>query len=459
MPKVSDSYVSRAMAREELGQAQEAGGEDPSPAWRAALDDLAQAISIDAVHADPYVEQGNTLALLAGRDEDPRAGIAKAIARYDEAVRRNPSSDDAWYERGRVRLELAHAVDQHGGDPLPDCRAALVDVEKAAALRPTHTVAPCAVGWAHLEIARYLVAGGKDPAEELRRAIAAYGEVVARAPACSDALYGRATGRLRLGKLEADEGSDPRGEFRGAAEDYDAVLALWPRDLGSASNGALAWMWLGNAQEALGEAPAAAYGKALATCDTALRIDPNRWETHLTKGGLLDLMGRAAEGVSCLEEALRLTPGNSTVQQALAEAKAKLAPPPEWMKRITEGTKAIDSGDYVSARKALEEGIATGGEAAEADRLPSRRTALVYANYDLACVYALLSIGKESPTAAAHAVAPEEVARLRDAAFAHLKKAVDLGWADAEATAKDADLATLRDDAKWKTLIERMGGK
>ncbi len=326
-PQAADAYVSRAMARGALGDAIEAAGEDPRPAWRDGLDDLAKAIAIDPSASGPYVQQGNLLALLAARDEDPRPGLAEAIARYDEGVKRNPADDDAWYERGRVRLELAGASAERGEDPLPIARTALAELEKAATLRPSRTVAPCAIGWAHLEIARHLATAGEEPSEELRRAIAAYGEVVGRAPSCVDALYGRATGRLRLGKLEADEGIDPRPEFRGAAEDYGAALAVRADDLGAASNGALAWMWLANAQEAFEEDPAAAYEKALAATDAALRIDPGRWQTHLTRGGILGSLGRAQEAVRCMEEALRLSPGNPTVEAALGQMKARLAPP------------------------------------------------------------------------------------------------------------------------------------
>ena len=89
------------------------------------------------------------------------------------------------------------------------------------------------------------------------------------------------------------------------------------------------------------------------------------------------------------------------------------------------------------------------------------RTTLRNVRYNLACILAQASAGRDRPGALVGSVPAGEAARLRDAAFAHLEEAIRCGWSNAGHLAKDADLAPLRDDPRWPGLLERVrsGGK
>ena len=74
--------------------------------------------------------------------------------------------------------------------------------------------------------------------------------------------------------------------------------------------------------------------------------------------------------------------------------------------------------------------------------------------YNLACIYALVSVGRDGPKAEVKAVAPEEATRLRERAIQMLREAIELG-ADVAHAAQDADLAPLHDDPRWAELIKK----
>ncbi len=67
---------------------------------------------------------------------DPRPSFERAIADYDEALRRKPDFADAWGNRGAVSWHRGDAELERGGDPKPWFDRALEDFEKALRLRP-----------------------------------------------------------------------------------------------------------------------------------------------------------------------------------------------------------------------------------------------------------------------------------------------------------------------------------
>ena len=85
------------------------------------------------------------------------------------------------------------------------------------------------------------------------------------------------------------------------------------------------------------------------------------------------------------------------------------------------------------------------------------RPVLAGVHYDVACIHALASAGKDGPKAEPKAVDQTERKRRLDLAFEHLDRAVELGWKGAEHAAKDPDLQSVRADPRWKEFLRRIG--
>ncbi len=132
-----------------------------------------------------------------------------------------------------------------------------------------------------------------------------------------------------------------------------------------------------------------------------------------------------------------------------------------WVLAFTAGGEAISAGEYAKARGKYEEGLRLfdaypADEQAKRMKDPAVSKALVDAHYNLACVLSLASAGKAGPEAVASPIAADEAARLRDAAFEHLGKAIDLGANDRAVLEKDADLVPVRTDPRWAALLARL---
>ena len=72
------------------------------------------------------------------------------------------------------------------------------------------------------------------------------------------------------------------------------------------------------------------------------------------------------------------------------------------------------------------------------------------AQLSLARIYALLSVGRTSPTDSGGPVDPVRAKECRDRAFVHLEKWFDIGLVDS-AAGRD-DLAPLHDDPRWEKV-------
>jgi hypothetical protein len=67
----------------------------------------------------------------------------------------------------------------------------------------------------------------------------------------------------------------------------------------------------------------------------------------------------------------------------------------------------------------------------------------------------VLAEGREREGEPSKPVDAARASELRDAAFAHFARAIDLGWTGLEAVEQDPDLAELRTDPRWKELLGR----
>lgn len=148
----------------------------------------------------------------------------------------------------------------------------------------------------------------------------------------------------------------------------------------------------------------------------------------------------------------------------LSAIEAALTGGMDWEKSFDLANEAIRKGNYVQCRTHFEQGLAfldslLDGMTPEARirRLtePELSKRLRIAHYNLACVYALLSIGKESPKGTPRPLPAAEAARLRGDAFQQLHLAIDRGWDEAQKFRSDTDLAPLRSDARWEELMRR----
>ncbi|MHC5040641.1 MAG: TPR end-of-group domain-containing protein, partial [Planctomycetota bacterium] len=77
------------------------------------------------------------------------------------------------------------------------------------------------------------------------------------------------------------------------------------------------------------------------------------------------------------------------------------------------------------------------------------------AAYNLACIHALLSIGKAGPKAEAKPTAEEERAAFGEEAIAFLERARGFGWDDLAKIREDEELDPIRDLPKFKALLAK----
>ncbi|MHC4598951.1 MAG: TPR end-of-group domain-containing protein, partial [Planctomycetota bacterium] len=79
---------------------------------------------------------------------------------------------------------------------------------------------------------------------------------------------------------------------------------------------------------------------------------------------------------------------------------------------------------------------------------------LASSHYNLACIYSLASIGKDTPIAEPKPVMPEKVVELQAKAVVNLYKALKFGWTDLAHIRKDPDLAPIRGLPEFKALMK-----
>jgi len=71
----------------------------------------------------------------------------------------------------------------------------------------------------------------------------------------------------------------------------------------------------------------------------------------------------------------------------------------------------------------------------------------------------LVQLVPESPTVHYNLACSQSLLGLVDAAFGSLERATDLGYCDYEFMERDEDLASLRDDQRFRSLLERIRTK
>ncbi len=418
--------------------------------------------------------------------------FADAVADLREVVAARPGHLPPKLWLGLVAYGAGELQERQGGDPFPQYEAAWTALGEAVRIAPDHGWAWTQIGLAHMAAGAARARRGQDPREEYRKADAAHREVVRIEGWRPHPHYNLGGTLVAEADWEERIGGDGREILRRAIESYDqTVNSKW--DGGHHWMGrAIAWHRLADAEAAHGGDPREAYARAISDAAGAIRLgsdpaslrpllvrahigradaesrrggDPTadlaaalalyeEWaketptdlEVCFGRGYVLLRLGRKEEAARELEAVVAARPADARARRLLAAAQGTVS---AWAADLARGDERVQAGDYAGAREAYEKGIALAGEAAERD------PEFVSAHYNLACIHALLAVGKAAPGAEPTPVAADEAAGRRDAAFAHLKLALALGWENMDHVRKDADLESLHDDPRWGEMVKR----
>ncbi len=290
-PESAWTQTQRGIGATQLGDARGRVGEDPRACYEEAIAAYGEAMRLDPDRPHHYYNRALTLLKLADRDDqaglDPRETIRRAIADHDVAVGTYPQYGHHWigrssahealgdadaarganplpaYERAvadlegalerhhgsfrpgalfrivPMRLKLAFAREQHGGDPAPDLERARACAEEGVTLLPDAAEGRLALARACEALARWAQMREGDAQWWSERALAEYGAAIERAPRMWQTWASRAQAHER------------RGRWAEAAGDWERAVDCQP------------------GQEALREALTHARGRAVATASPA----------------------------------------------------------------------------------------------------------------------------------------------------------------------------------------------
>jgi tetratricopeptide (TPR) repeat protein len=163
---------------------------DPSDSYERALADLGEAIRRNPSDDEAWMWRGIARKLWAIREflgrRDPQPAYESALGDFNEAIRRNPRRVDSWTHRGEARMLWANfAMPSRGEDPFPVMERSIRDFDESIRLNPSQGLVWSSRGSAREACGRLLAA---------------------RAEAGAEAWYGAARGGLR-GSAAPDPGA------------------------------------------------------------------------------------------------------------------------------------------------------------------------------------------------------------------------------------------------------------
>ncbi len=351
--------------------------------------------------------------------------------------------------RGLAWSAKAHACDMNHEDPRECCERALKEFDESIRLKADAPKAWMNRGLAWKDLGDAKAAAGKDPEEAWRKAIADYDAAVRLDGGFSDAWMNRASVRLSIAQRRAAAKEDPREDGDKAIADLDKALLLDASDWMTWNNRGAAKLQRAQHGADRGEDPKARIEEALDDFAQSLARNPANWMARANRGMLYERLGKLDEAIVEYQEGLKHAPGQTLLGERLT-ALQEWKQLPAWAKEAVRASRLVTEGNYAKAREVYEASLAAEGGASDETTKPGRMDI----RYNLACIYALASAGRDGPKAEAKAVAPEEATRLRERAIQMLREAIDLG-ADVSHAAEDADLAPLHDDPRWSELIKK----
>ncbi len=245
--------------------------------------DVAPDVTVDELNANQWFERGYAAS-------DP----ADKVKYYSEAIRLNPKSSVAYYNRG-----WAH-------DELDDYTAAIKDYDEAIRLKPDDAGTYYNRGIAYRKLGEY-TAAIKDYDEAIRfkpdyteaynnrgiayrnlgeftAAIEDYDEAIRLKPEYAEAYYNRGCAH------------DERDDYKAAIKDYDEAIRLKPEYADAYNNRGIAYRKLGE------------YTVAIKDYDEAIRLKPDDAGTYYNRGIAYRNLGDHDAATRDREEAIRLDP-------------------------------------------------------------------------------------------------------------------------------------------------------
>jgi tetratricopeptide (TPR) repeat protein len=458
-PRSASAYNHLANTRIAFAEFLRKRGQDPREKLHEALKDIASALECKPGDFSVYNNRG--LAHLAlgeaesARGADPVPYYRKAVADFEACLRSHPAYGAGHSNLGAALLRLGSAELLRGGDPRTTYRRAIEILEKALALKPGDPKALGNRGNVYLRLGQTQFSRGEDPQDAVRKAVSDFSEALRRRPGFLSAFNGRGGAWLLLGEAERSRGQDPRTHYRKAIADYEEGLRRDPTQVILNINLGNTFMKIALAQRAAGGDPAPDFEKALSSIEEGLKRMPRYWKGYFNKGTVLELMGRFPEAQQAYEEGVRRTGGRvPLLRDALSRARTLAASPP-WLSNLILGDTSIREGDYAGAERLCRQGL-QGAEKAGARRDPNVLPLLANAEFNLACISALASVGKRFRYGKPAPPDAEMKKHHRQRAFAHLKNAVELGWKDWGRLRKDPLLDPLRDLSEFKTFVRAM---
>jgi len=495
-----ETWTSRANARTNRAAQTQARGEDPADDYARAIADLGRALDLNPVRAETWERRGearsNWAVYRSACGEDVRSLLDDALADLLRATELDPRDPETWDRLGAARMNRADTRTRCGEDATEDYRQAVADLERGIALQDRHAMLWCHLGQVLLLWGVQDSAFGRDPgavygkamdalaravelnpaqpeawlarglvhgnlalwreghageaAEENRAALADLDRALEIAPGLEDAVRHRGWIRTNEASRVHRAGGDAEPLYRAAVGDFDRALELNPGMYRTYVRRAEARTNLGIVLLDRKRDADEFFRAAYADLERAMQLNPNDAEAWWRKGWVLYVAQQWGPAIECFEKALQLTPASAPSYAAqLAEARARLAGTAGPLDQLASAGRLIQERRYQAARAEYEAALQA-LEAVPAEGLPAEPIRV--AHYNLACVYALTAAGLEgeSPPAA------PEAARLRDAAFDQLARAVQFGWADRRHTEKDPDLESLRADARWAAFVEKL---
>ncbi len=471
-PDRADVWLRRGAVRLDAAVYRGERGEETAELYQAAIDDLARALETDPDLVEAWSRRGAARMHWGKSDSrrgaDPTARYGAAVADADEALRREPDSAQALVTRGLARMYAGEFHLVRGGNAAGELAAAEADLRRAAERRPEWLLVHLSLGAVRMFLGTLRAQGGEDAAGVYAAAEEAYGRALELDARSADAWASRGMARFSRAVLLGREGIGPdaTGVFAGAMADLARAVECNPSGARIWLSRAAARMNWGLLTESHGGDPGPLFAEAVEDYGRSLALHPGEAESWRGRGVARFELGRRLErdgkpgapvldaALADLEMSVTLNPRQPDARELLEGLLGKVAGRSRTAGLLRAGDAEVAAGRYAAARRLYAEGLRriAGGEEAGVDR-----EALVRARYNAACVESLAAAGMNGPDAPPRPLEEAAARTRRDAAFAHLQKAVELGWRDRDHLEKDPDLAPLRDDARWRALLASLG--
>jgi tetratricopeptide (TPR) repeat protein len=318
---------------------------------------------------------------------------------------------------------------------------------------------------------------GDDPVEFLEAAIADYTQALKYDPGIAVdynfavAVHGRANAHLALAIHAAGQGKDATALYeKGLADIFNSLhFKVWHPSPRKQLPHVL--LQLGRYQAERGRSAKTYWDAWFERVENAAktRPEPWRWTAHLDRALVLEFFQRFEEASEAFKQAQAgharcrretkkkyVTPHSTQTLGDWAEAAAKSAAKPEWLRNLVRGDLYFQMGDLEASASAFGAGLK---QAKEADAAGNRKNAatLVSAHFRLAGLLATLSTGKRFVKSKPAETEPPGAEAQRKEGVRHLAKALELGYRDFDRISRDRDLDPLRKHPDFKALMKKWG--